>query len=60
MTQALHSIFVTGAASGIGKATAKLFAEHGWFVGIFDVDDAGLEALEHELRAGSAFAEGST
>jgi NAD(P)-dependent dehydrogenase (short-subunit alcohol dehydrogenase family) len=52
MTQPRQSIFVTGAASGIGKATAKLFAERGWFVGIFDVDDAGLEALEHELGQG--------
>ncbi len=46
MTQ---SIFITGAASGIGRATAKLFAEHGWLVGIFDVDDAGLLALEAEV-----------
>jgi len=47
MTQ--QAIFITGAASGIGKATAKLFAQRGWFVGIFDVDDAGLDALEREL-----------
>jgi NAD(P)-dependent dehydrogenase (short-subunit alcohol dehydrogenase family) len=46
MTQA---IFITGAASGIGRATAKLFAERGWLVGIYDVDDAGLEALEKEI-----------
>jgi NAD(P)-dependent dehydrogenase (short-subunit alcohol dehydrogenase family) len=44
-----QSIFITGAASGIGKATAKLFAERGWTVGIFDVDDAGLDTLEREL-----------
>lgn len=46
MTQ---SIFITGAASGIGKATAKLFASRGWLVGIFDVDEAGLASLEAEL-----------
>lgn len=46
MTQ---SIFITGAASGIGKATAKLFAERGWLVGLYDVDDAGLAALENEV-----------
>jgi NAD(P)-dependent dehydrogenase (short-subunit alcohol dehydrogenase family) len=46
MTQ---SIFVTGAASGIGRATAKLFAKRGWFVGLHDVDDAGLASLEAEI-----------
>jgi len=46
MTQ---SIFITGAASGIGRATAKLFAERGWLVGIFDVDDAGVDSLEREI-----------
>jgi NAD(P)-dependent dehydrogenase (short-subunit alcohol dehydrogenase family) len=37
------TIFVTGAGSGIGRATALLFAERGWFVGLSDVDRAGLE-----------------
>lgn len=35
-------IFVTGAGSGIGRATAQLFAERGWFVGLFDVNPEGL------------------
>ncbi|RZM06087.1 MAG: SDR family NAD(P)-dependent oxidoreductase, partial [Pedobacter sp.] len=26
------TIFITGASAGIGKATAKLFAEKGWNV----------------------------
>lgn len=43
------SIFITGAASGMGRATAQLFAEHGWFIGAFDVDTAGLASLESEL-----------
>ena len=42
------SIFITGAASGIGRATARLFAECGWFVGGFDVDEAGLHTLQAE------------
>jgi NAD(P)-dependent dehydrogenase (short-subunit alcohol dehydrogenase family) len=46
MTQA---IFITGAASGIGRATAKVFAERGWLVGIYDVDEAGLDSLEREI-----------
>lgn len=43
------SIFITGAASGIGRATAKLFAEGGWFVGAYDVDVTGLAALTQEI-----------
>ncbi len=43
------SIFITGAASGIGRATASLFAEHGWFVGAFDVDEAGLATLAAQI-----------
>jgi NAD(P)-dependent dehydrogenase (short-subunit alcohol dehydrogenase family) len=42
-------IFVTGGASGIGRATARLFAERGWFVGAYDVDEAGLASLAQEL-----------
>ena len=47
--RAEKSIFVTGAASGIGRATARLFAERGWFVGAFDIDEAGLLSLSSEL-----------
>jgi NAD(P)-dependent dehydrogenase (short-subunit alcohol dehydrogenase family) len=44
-------IFITGAASGIGRATARLFAERGWFVGAFDIDEAGLATLVDDLGA---------
>lgn len=43
------TIFITGAASGIGRATAKLFAERGFFVGLYDVDEKGLAALRLEI-----------
>jgi len=43
------SIFITGAASGMGRAAAKLFADAGWFVGGFDVNEAGLGTLADEL-----------
>jgi NAD(P)-dependent dehydrogenase (short-subunit alcohol dehydrogenase family) len=46
-------IFVTGGASGIGRATAKLFAGRGWFVGAYDIDEGGLATLEQELGAES-------
>ncbi len=45
-------IFVTGAGSGIGRATAQLFAERGWFVGLFDVSQAGLEETAAGLPQG--------
>lgn len=38
------AIFITGAASGIGLATAKRFAAGGWFVGLADIDAKGLAA----------------
>ena len=43
------SIFVTGAASGIGAATAEYFAEKGWFVGLFDIDEIGLSNMVEKL-----------
>jgi NAD(P)-dependent dehydrogenase (short-subunit alcohol dehydrogenase family) len=36
------TIFITGAASGIGLGAAKRFAREGWFVGLSDVDEPGL------------------
>jgi NAD(P)-dependent dehydrogenase (short-subunit alcohol dehydrogenase family) len=45
------SIFITGAASGMGRETARLFREKGWFIGGYDVNPDGLRALEKELGA---------
>lgn len=39
------SIFITGAASGMGRETALLFAEKGWFVGAYDINQAGIDTL---------------
>jgi len=43
------SIFITGAAAGIGAATARLFASRGWHVGAADVSAERLDALQAEL-----------
>jgi NAD(P)-dependent dehydrogenase (short-subunit alcohol dehydrogenase family) len=52
MADPQKSIFVTGAGSGIGRATAQLFAGRGWFVGLFDVNAQGLEATAAMLPEG--------
>lgn len=48
--------FITGAASGIGQATARLFAARGWRVGLADRDADGVHRLAVEL--GAAMGEG--
>ena len=45
------SIFITGAASGMGRETALRFAREGWFVGAFDVNQPALDALAGEIGA---------
>ena len=45
------SIFITGAASGMGRETALLFARQGWFVGGYDVNREGLDRLRDEIGA---------
>lgn len=50
------SIFITGAAAGIGAATARLFAAQGWFVGLFDIDETGVQRLQQELGANCSYA----
>ncbi|MCL2057331.1 MAG: SDR family oxidoreductase [Oscillospiraceae bacterium] len=55
-----YNALVTGGASGIGKATALLYARHGAAVAIADIDTAGGKAAEAELKAispGSFFIE---
>jgi NAD(P)-dependent dehydrogenase (short-subunit alcohol dehydrogenase family) len=41
---------VTGAASGIGKAIALLFAQEGAKVVVADLDAVAAEAVAHQIR----------
>jgi len=48
------AIFITGGGSGIGRAVAQRFAREGWWVGLADIDAAGLAATVALLPAGVA------
>ncbi len=42
MSATHKTIFITGAASGLGREVARYFAEQGWFVGIADINEVGM------------------
>src|SRR5690349_10548659 len=44
-----RAVFITGAAAGIGRATALTFARKGYTVGGYDIDEVGLKALADEM-----------
>jgi NAD(P)-dependent dehydrogenase (short-subunit alcohol dehydrogenase family) len=47
-----NTIFITGGASGIGRAVALKFGGEGWFVGIADINEAGARETAAMLSAG--------
>lgn len=49
MGKARKSIFITGAAAGIGRATALRFAAAGWRLGLHDTNLIGLKALASQI-----------
>lgn len=42
---------VTGAASGMGRATAQLFADEGARLAIIDINDSALQSVAEELES---------
>jgi NADP-dependent 3-hydroxy acid dehydrogenase YdfG len=50
MTATQKSVFITGAAAGIGRATALTFARRGFTVGGFDIDEVGLKSLADDIE----------
>jgi len=55
-TGATGVVVITGGSSGIGRATAQLFARRGWKVGIIARGAENLEATKAELTATGALA----
>jgi NAD(P)-dependent dehydrogenase (short-subunit alcohol dehydrogenase family) len=48
-----RAIFITGGGSGIGRAIAQRFAKAGWFVGLGDISEKGMEETAALLPAGA-------
>lgn len=45
----MQNILISGAASGIGAASARLFHRRGWRVGLLDIDAEALRGLAAQL-----------
>jgi NADP-dependent 3-hydroxy acid dehydrogenase YdfG len=45
-----RAVFITGAAAGIGRATALTFARNGYTIGGYDIDEIGLKSLAGEIE----------
>ena len=46
----INTILITGAALGIGREMALLFAQKGWFVILCDIDEQALRRAEKEME----------
>jgi NADP-dependent 3-hydroxy acid dehydrogenase YdfG len=49
MTSPRKAVFITGAAAGIGRATALTIARRGFTVGGYDIDEVGLKTLADDI-----------
>lgn len=50
-----RAIFITGGGSGIGRAVAVYFGQRGWFVGLGDIDKAGMRETEEMIGNGFVY-----
>ena len=48
----MNKVVITGAASGIGRETARIFADAGWTCVLVDLDGEGLAAVRADLPGG--------
>jgi len=53
-----HVVLITGAGSGIGRATAHLFADHGSSVAVTDIDPQRVESVVEEISESGGKARG--
>ncbi len=49
------TIFITGAASGIGRAVAELFVSRGWRAGLYDLNEEALAQLHQQLGEATCY-----